>query len=130
MDPALEKIRSAADGLLFMSESDSPLEPLVLKSSAEGLQNELKTLCATDAVERIEVQDVEYFFRNQVKTYPGYNKEQTDRAARFVQLIKTLHDNLSDIKVYRVGTVQVNAFIIGKLKDGQYAGLRTKLVET
>jgi hypothetical protein len=130
MDPALEKIRLAANGLLFMSESDSPLEPLVLKSSAEGLQNELKTLCATDAVERIEVQDVEYFFRNQVKTYPGYNKEQTDRAARFVQLIKTLHDNLSDIKVYRVGTVQVNAFIIGKLKDGQYAGLRTKLVET
>jgi hypothetical protein len=130
MDPALEKIRSAADGLLFMSESDSPLEPLVLKSSAEGLQNELKTLCATDTVEPIEVQDVEYFFRNQVKTYPGYNKEQTDRAARFVQLIKTLHDNLSDIKVYRVGTVQVNAFIIGKLKDGQYAGLRTKLVET
>jgi hypothetical protein len=44
--------------------------------------------------------------------------------------MQTLKENLSDIHVYRVGSIQIDAYIIGKLKSGKYAGLKTRLVET
>jgi hypothetical protein len=130
MEPQLENIKTAANGLQFMSESDYPLELVVLKSSAEGIENEIRSLSGKGTGDAVEKQDLDYFFRNHVKTFSPDNKEETDRAARFVQLVKTLRTNLTDIKVYRLGSVQVDAFIIGILKDGRYAGLRTKLIET
>ena len=38
--------------------------------------------------------------------------------------------NYKGVLVYRIGEVRVDAFIIGKLPDGFYGGLRTKVVET
>ena len=124
----LEKIKAAAEGLLFMSESDHPLEIITINPQHE-VEKEIKTLSGKDD-SQIEIQTVDHFFRNHIRTYPDEPAEQTVRAKRFVNLVDTLKKNLDDVKVYRIGSVQVDAFIIGKLKDGSYAGLRTKLIET
>jgi len=56
--------------------------------------------------------------------------EQQQTAERFLHLQTILEQNLKDVKVYRIGSVQIKAYILGKLPDGIYAGLSTQLVET
>jgi hypothetical protein len=51
--------------------------------------------------------------------------------AKFDKLAKALHEQLADIKVYRVGDEpEKDVFLVGKTKDGQLAGLKTTVVET
>jgi hypothetical protein len=64
------------------------------------------------------------------KVYPNSTPEQLKTAQRFQNLQKVLKEVLADIQVYRIGEIQIDAFIVGKLKDGTYAGLRTILIET
>jgi hypothetical protein len=63
-------------------------------------------------------------------TDTGAEKEQQAVAGRFKILQNTLIAKLIDLKVWRIGTIQIDAFIVGKLKDGTYGGLRTKSIET
>jgi hypothetical protein len=45
-------------------------------------------------------------------------------------LQELLKQKLKDVQVYRIGSIQIDVFIIGQMKDGGYGGLRTKVVET
>ena len=111
-----------------MSESDHPFEVVQLKS--KKVEKEIKQLAQKSADTTMETQTVDYFFRNMVKTYPGYSADQQETAERFLKLRELLKQKLKEVQVYRLGSIQVDAFIIGKLQDGSYGGLRTKLIET
>ena len=128
MNKDLQQIKEASNGLLFLSESDHPLEVVELKSN--DIEKEIRQFALKPADTVIEKQTVDYFFRNMVKTYPGYSGEQLTTAQRFLKLQELLKQKLKDAQVYRIGTIQVDAFIIGQLHDGTFGGLRTKLIET
>ncbi len=49
---------------------------------------------------------------------------------KFQTLVQTLKDNLNEIKVYRIGAIDIDVYIIGKTQSGDLAGLSTKVVET
>jgi predicted HAD superfamily phosphohydrolase len=129
MDHQLEKIKSAASGLFYMSETDAPLDAVEFP---ETTRNEImqKIKKSSSSGDHLEEQTLDYFFRNQVKEYPEHSEEDKGRTKKFKALLETLKENLSDVHVYRVGSIQIDAYIIGKLKSGKYAGLKTKLVET
>jgi hypothetical protein len=51
--------------------------------------------------------------------------------AKFDKLAKVLQEQLSGIKVYKPGEEAEKAvYIVGKTKGGQWAGLKTSVVET
>jgi Nuclease A inhibitor-like protein len=51
--------------------------------------------------------------------------------AKFDKLAKVLQEQLSGIKVYKVGDeAEREVYIVGKAKDGRWAGLKTTVVET
>ena len=124
----LLQIQEASNGLLFLSESDHPFEMVELKSN--DIEKEVRQLALKPADSVIEKQTVDYFFRNMVKTYQGYSQEQLATAQKFLKLQELVKQKLKDAQVYRIGTIQVDAFIIGQLHDGTIGGLRTKLIET
>lgn len=126
MQSDIEQIKQAADGLWFISESDYPLTLVTLSADA-ALPADLVSLTGKTGDPLVETQTLEYFFRNMVRTEPGANNET---AQRFIALQNLLKEKLVDITVYRIGTIQVDAFIIGKLQYSSYAGLRTQLIET
>ncbi|HKB41481.1 MAG TPA: nuclease A inhibitor family protein, partial [Gemmataceae bacterium] len=52
-------------------------------------------------------------------------------AEKFQKLAKVLQEQLSGVKVYKVGDeAEKAAYVVGKTKDGQWAGLKTTVVET
>jgi len=51
--------------------------------------------------------------------------------AKFDQLAQVLKEQLSGVKVYKVGDeAEKPVFIVGKTGDGQWAGIKTSVVET
>jgi hypothetical protein len=53
-----------------------------------------------------------------------------DRAA-FVKLAEALRAQLSGVKVYKVGDeAERQVYLVGKARDGRWAGLKTTVVET
>ena len=51
--------------------------------------------------------------------------------AKFDELARVLKEQLSDIKVYKIGDeAEKTAYVVGKTKDGKWAGLKTTVVET
>lgn len=128
MNPQLETIQKASDGLLFMSESDYPFEAVTFTLDNKTIVQQLQSL--TQKNQPVEQQSLEYFFRNAIKEYPEANEAQKQTARRFQALQELLRNELKGVQAYRVGEIQIDAFIIGQLKDGSYGGLRTKLIET
>lgn len=49
---------------------------------------------------------------------------------KFQTLVTKLKDNLTDIKVYRLGTIDIDVYIVGKTPSGDLAGIFTKVIET
>ena len=132
MDPTIEKLRNAAFGLYFMSESDFPLEIFTPDTQPPAGLSDLVLLdwAQKPAGSPIEKVELPFFFRNQVRQLPEHSPVEKNRAERFRNLQKVLLEELTDVTVYRIGKTQVSAFIIGKTKEGKYAGLKTTLIET
>jgi hypothetical protein len=78
-------------------------------------------------VTEVELDD---FFRIATEQQDWHGPEEQETVARFRGLLRILKENLTDIRVYRVGEVEVDVFVIGKTWSGDYAGVSTKVVET
>lgn len=130
MHPDLQQIQEAAEGLLYLSESDYPFEIFQLRRTISPIEDELKKIAGMSPKAPVEKTTLTYFFRNAVKIYPEATSQQKDTAQRFLQLQNLLEEKMSGVEVYRIGTIRIDAFIIGKLADGTYGGLRTKVIET
>jgi hypothetical protein len=125
-------IAIAATGLLFMSESDYPLEPFGLEAPdplTPPAQLLLKHL-GLPASTPVQEQKLDYFLRNHTRQHPAYAAEEKETARRFQHLRAVLEQELKEIKVYRLGEVRVQAFILGRDNEGHLSGLKTTLVET
>lgn len=125
----VEKLKEASTGLLMMSESDYPFEVVQWEGAAPVTQEKILQLTGSQDLP-VEVVDLDYLFRNCAFEQEWHNELQKKDVKKFQTLIQTLKDNLSDISVYRVGKINIDAYIIGQTKDGDLAGVTTKLVET
>ncbi|MBW4454468.1 MAG: nuclease A inhibitor family protein [Nostoc indistinguendum CM1-VF10] len=125
----VEKLKEASTGLLMMSESDYPFDVVQWEGAAPATQEKILQLTGSQD-QPVEVVDLDYLFRNCAFEQEWHNELQKKDVKKFQTLVQTLKDNLSDISVYRVGQINIDAYIIGQTKDGDLAGVVTKLVET
>ncbi|MBD2562076.1 MULTISPECIES: nuclease A inhibitor family protein [Nostoc] len=125
----VEKLKEASTGLLMMSESDYPFKVVQWEGAAPATQEKILQLTGSQDLP-VEIVDLDYLFRNCAFEQEWHNELQKKDVKKFQTLVQTLKDNLSDISVYRVGKINIDAYIIGKTKNGDLAGVATKLVET
>ncbi len=127
-DDVQSQLSEAADGLLYLSETDAPLVPV--ESAATDAEAAARELAEADAAAPVETVSVDHFFRNAVVERETDTDEMRATAARFRKLVETIHRLLPDAKVVRVGEMNVTAIVLGQAADGHWVGLRTELVET
>ncbi len=126
----IDRLQEATDGLLMMSESEYPFE-VIFWEEKEALTTE-KLLQLTNHPQDAPVEEVEleYFFRNCAFEKEWHDEIQKEEVKKFQLLLQTLNDNLKEIKVYRVGTISIDVYIIGKTSDENLTGVSTKVIET
>jgi hypothetical protein len=113
----ISELERAADGLLYESESDYPFTPFIWENrGGEELSIErLLELTGQDRNRPVEIIKLDDLFRDE---------------ERYRGLVQVLRKNLRDIKVYRVGRINIDIYIIGKDSKGNFAGVATKAIET
>jgi hypothetical protein len=120
-DPVLDALKEASKGLLFPSESEAPLEPFAWEGGGKLTDKQVLKLAGAEEGTTVEQMSLADLFQ----TVPPEDK------AKFDKLAQALQEQLSGIKAYKVGDeAKREVFIVGKTKDGQWAGLKTTVVET
>lgn len=127
-----EKLKQASDGLLMISESEYSFEAFLWSNQAQEPMTTQKLLQLTGHSLETSIEEVEldYIFRNCAEEKEWHDEIQKQNVPKFKSLVKTLKDNLTDIKVYRLGTININVYIVGKTLSRDLAGISTKVVET
>ena len=125
----IEELREATRGLLFMSESDYPFEVFVW-GGAEPSREFLRGLAGRDSSAPVETQGAREFFRAAVSEPEWKGGAELALARRFRALLRLLETSLSDLKVYRVGAIDVSVYVAGRAPSGNWLGVSTRVVET
>jgi hypothetical protein len=125
-----DRLKSLTEDLSYQSESDYPVEPYVRGASegAPSAKEFAKGREGDDAA--VRELDFDSFFGNYTDEQDGWGDEERAVAKKFQALVAFLKESLKDIKVYRVGDVEADVYIVGKTASGDFAGVKTKIVET
>ena len=124
-----EALRKATRGLTYMSESDYPFEVFGW-DVAEPTDGFLRGLTGEAADAPVETRTAADFFRVAASQAEWKNEEQLAAAHRFQSLQSLLEQNLTDLKVFRVGSINLPVYVAGRGASGRWLGVSTRVVET
>jgi predicted peptidase len=68
---------------------------------------------------------VDEFFAIATQEEDWHDQDERETAKRFQNLVSILKQNLSQLQVYRVGSIDIDAYIVGVTDGGEWAGLST-----
>ncbi|MEG4249380.1 nuclease A inhibitor family protein [Microcoleus sp.] len=129
-DSITAQLNQASEGLLFLSESDAPFEVINWPAQGELTQAKLLQLTNHPPDAPVEMRTVDEFFAIATQEEDWHDEEERETAKRFQNLVSTLKQNLSQLQVYRVGSIEIDVYIVGVTQNGEWAGLSTQVVET
>jgi hypothetical protein len=120
-DPVLAALAQASKGLRYTSETDAPLEPFAWKDGDDLTEDRLRQRAGAEAGTPVERTTLDAFFHAvPSEDRPGFDK-----------LAEVLRAQLSGVQVYKVGDeAERQVYVVGKTRDGRWAGLKTTVVET
>ena len=124
------RIARASKGLNFVSENDAPVVPSFAEQPGESVRRAVKKAAGDPPEELIEETDAKRFFDRLTRDRAWYNASQKKNAAGFKRLQKLLEEELSDLKVFRIGNVKLKIYIVDVDPDGNLAGVLTEAIET
>src|SRR5437762_10103552 len=117
----VETLKKAVKGLKYTSETETKLEPFLWEDGDKLTDAHLLELAGEEEGTEVEQEGLDDFF----------HAVPPEDAEKFEKLAKVLKEQLSGVKVYKVGDeAEKQAYIVGETTDGQWAGLKTTVVET
>jgi hypothetical protein len=126
----LQQLEQATAGLLFMSEADYPFEIVRWGGMNEITFDYLRGQAAADTDASVQVVSPENFFGNAMSEPEWKDEQEIITARRYKALLQLLKENLNELKVYRVGEIDIAVYIVGRAETGNWLGLSTRVVET
>jgi hypothetical protein len=129
-DSIATQLKQASKGLLFLSETDAPFEVINWQTQGELTPAKLLQLTNHPPDAPVKVVSVDEFFAIATQEEDWHDEEEREMVQRFQNLVSVLKQNLSQLQVYRVGNINIDAYIVGVTPSGDWTGLSTKLVET
>ncbi|NEO56119.1 MAG: nuclease [Okeania sp. SIO3B5] len=127
-----EQLDELVKDLLWMSESDYPFEVFIWEfGEGISLNNEVVLKITKHSLETtVKVIEFEVFFRLVITAKDWHNAQESKVVRKYQKLVSMMKQYLSDLKVYKVGEVRKDVYIVGKTNTGDYVGLATVSIET
>jgi len=118
---SVEALTRASKGLMMPSETDAPFEVFAWDDTEDLTTSRLLERACEPKSTAVEEMSLETLFA----TVPSEDR------AKFRSLQQAIQEQLSGVKVYKVGSEpEREVFIVGKTKDGKLSGLKTIVIET
>ncbi len=125
-----EKIKELSAGLFYISETDAEILPFE-GTQAEKVTREnilIQTNNLSDAP--VEERDFAEIFARLTTIQEWFGEEEKAIAEKFSALQTFLQENLRDIKVFKIGKIQIDIYFVGLDSENYLKGIKTKAVET
>jgi hypothetical protein len=126
----LQQLAQATADLSFMSESDYPFEIVCWGEMKEITSDYLRKQAGAEAAAPVKIVSPKKFFAVAISEPDWKGEDELATARRYQALVRLLKENLHDLKVYRVGEINIAVYIVGRAATGNYIGLSTRVVET
>jgi len=123
-------LTEATQGLLYMSESDYPLEAIRWDGSEQLTPEYLRNVVGADSSAKVEESNLDEFFRVPAAEQEWKGEEQLAEARKYRRLRQLLEENLTGIRVCRVGEINIGVYVVGMSAEGNWLGISTRVVET
>lgn len=125
-----QQITEAVAGLAFMSETDAEVKAFTgQETDSVTLETLLHQLGIVKAL-KIEEKDFTEFFEPLIKIQDWFGEDERKMTEKFVELKNLLQQNLISKKVFRLGKIDIDVFVVGLDKDNILRGIQTRTVET
>lgn len=129
-EEVLQELAEAVAGLWFMSESDYPFEVFRWDESVEITPQFLRQISDQKPDAPVAVKSVDEFFSSAMPEASWQVDEGMTTARRYKSLRQTIEENLADVRIYKIGEINMPVYIVGKSSAGSWIGLSTRAVET
>lgn len=126
----IEELKRVTEKLLFMSEADYPFEVVRLESRAELSPQSLHEISGWPEDAPVKSISAEDFFRVAMSEPEWKREDQLTLARRYQALFRLLTENLSELRVHKIGSINMAVLILGRSPEGNWLGLSTRVVET
>ena len=130
-DGLVKGLQNLTYDLLWMSEIDAPFKVFHWEGQLSSLSDDQlleRTHHPLDTA--IKVVSFDDFFAAVTQDQDWFGAEEKAVAARYESLVSALKQHLSNLRVYRVGEVRIDLYVVGQMKTGDVIGLATQAVET
>lgn len=124
------QLEEAANGLLFPSETDAPFIFFYWQNVQEITAEKLLLITRNKKGTPVEEVPFQQFFEPVTREAEWMDDEEQEIARRFHNVQTVISDLLTNIKVFRIGAMDIDVYIVGTTQIGASAGLATKIVET
>ncbi|MDF5733488.1 MAG: nuclease A inhibitor family protein [Rhizonema sp. PD38] len=126
----MEQLKAASRDLVFISESDYPFDVFLWEGITSVTSENILQKTAHPQDTSIEIVPFDNFFKQAMTVQDWQSPEEQETAKKYQALVLTLKNNLSNLQVYCLGTIEINVYIIGQTSTGDTVGLSTLVVET
>ncbi len=127
-----QQLRRLIDGLLFISETEAPLQVVQLSAaSAADVAAAVRAAAHVSADALVREQPLDDVLEERSNPPEGAGPTDIRQAPAYAALLKWLQTHVSEARAFRVGVeAPQELFLIGKAADGSWIGVRTTTVDT
>lgn len=132
-DELFSVLKAASEGLFYISETDAGFEAFVWETDKPvndvSMESVLKFAGEKPDAKTAE-KTLDEFFKQPTEMQDWFGDEEKAQVEKYLKLKDLLATKLKNAKVFKVGDVQINIYIVGIDGEGNLAGVKTKAVET
>ena len=124
------RIADACKGLIYVSEIDAPVEAYTASRDGKNALYTILQQTGRETEDGMEEIPFAQLFERLTAIREWHGERETARAKKFLELQKLLEENLVQLKVYRLGNIRIDIFVVGYDHAGRLMGVMTRAVET
>lgn len=125
-----KEIKKISEGLFFISETDAEIMPFFGEQALAVTKEEILSQTDNAANTPVEERNFNEFFARLTEIQDWFGEEETAIAKRFAELKNLLERNLRDLKVFKIGKIQLDVYAVGLDAENNLLGIKTKAIET
>jgi hypothetical protein len=116
--------------VFYISETDAPVLAFLGSATTEVSGRIILHQTGRKAEEPVEEIEFAGFFSRLTRVEDSFSEKKKSRAKKFLDLQKLIEENLSDLKVLKIGSIRIRIYAVGVDDEGRLTGITTGAVET
>ena len=129
-DSFVKQIEEITADLYYISETDALILPFVGRQAQTVSRETILEQTGNAPDSPVDERDFTEFFARLVEIQDWFGEEETKTAEKYLLLKKLLEKNLRTLRVYKIGKVQLDVYVVGLNAENRLMGIKTKAVET